>query len=127
VTAPETVVLVEYIRSCCPQQAVAEYTQDAWTDLLGDLPLADCKAAVAEIANRQAFIAASDIRAEVKRVRHQRIQDTDIPPPPPELLGNPAAYCAAVRAANIAAADGGDPAAAMQAVARRVRRELEAP
>jgi len=50
----ETVLLTEYVQACCPQQAIGEYTADAWHDLLGDLSLADCKAAVAEIAKRQA-------------------------------------------------------------------------
>jgi hypothetical protein len=126
VTPEETVLLTEYVRDSFPHQAIGEYTPDAWFDVLGDLSLSDCKSAVAEVANRQAFLAASDIRAEVKRVRNQRIQDADIPPPPPELLDDPPAYCAAVRAANIAVADGRDPMAAMQAIARTARRELEA-
>jgi hypothetical protein len=126
-TPEEAVLLTEYVRDSFPHQSIGEYTPDAWFDALGDLSLSDCKTAVAGVAGRQAFIAASDIRAEVKRVRFQRVQDADIPPPPPELLDDPAAYCAAVRAANIAAADGRDPAAAMQAIARTVRRELEAP
>jgi len=127
VTDTETVLLTEYIQACCPQQAIGEYTADAWNDLLGDLTLADCKAAVAEIAQRQPFIAASDIRAEVKRIRHQRILDAgDVPPPPPELLDNPRAYGAALRAAATALADGRDPHTAMQAIASQQRRELEA-
>ena len=126
-TPPETVLLTEYVRACCPQQAIGEYTSDAWYDLLGDLPLADCKAAVAEIAKRQAFVAASDIRAEVKEARHQRIKDAGgIPAPPPELLDDPAAYGAALQAAATALADGRDPEAAMAAIARQQPRELEA-
>jgi hypothetical protein len=126
VTPPETVLLTEYVRACCPQQAIGEYTSDAWYDLLGDLSLADCKAAVAEIAKRQPFVAASDIRAEVKEARKQRIFDVGIPAPPPELLDDPAAYGAALQAAATAIADGRDPDAAMAAIARQRVRELEA-
>ena len=45
---------------------------------------------------------------------------------PPELLRNPRAYCAALHAAEIAIADGRDPQAAMLAIARTARLELEA-
>ena len=126
-TQPETVLLTEYVRACCPQQAFGEYTPDAWYDLLGDLSLADCKSAAATVARRQPFVAPSEIRAEVLAIRHRRLQDTEIPPPPVELLDNPAAYSAALHAAAVAIADGRDPVAAMQAIARTAARpELEA-
>ena len=125
-TPPETVLLTEYVRACCPQQAIGEYTPDAWHDLLGDLSLADCKAAVAQVARRQPFVAPAEIRAEIKHARSERLRETEIPPPPPELLDNPAAYRAALRASAVAIADGRDPEAAAQAVASHVRRELEA-
>ena len=46
-----------------------EYTADAWHDLLGDLDLDGCRAAVVAVAQRQPFVAASEIRTEVKRAR----------------------------------------------------------
>jgi hypothetical protein len=126
-TPPETVLLTEYIRACCPQQAIGEYTPDAWHDLLGDLSLADCKAAVAAVAKRQPFVAPAEIRAEVKTIREQRLQDTAVPA---DLLvpfvDDPPAYLAAVRTAETAIADGRDPRAALQALTRQGRRELEA-
>lgn len=126
-TPPETVLLTEYIQACCPQQVIGEYTPDAWHDLLGDLRLADCRLAVTEVAKRQPFVAPAEIRAEVRRIRDMRLQDTEIPPPPPELLDNTAAYSAALHAAAVAIADGRDPEAAMRAIARQyVRPELEA-
>ena len=126
-TPKETVLLTRYVKACCPQQQMDEYTSDAWHDLLGDLPLADCKAAVADIAKRQPFVAASDIRAEVTRMRHERIKDAGgVPAPPPELLDDPRAYGAALQAGATALADGRDPERAMQAVARQQHRELEA-
>lgn len=126
-TDTETVLLTEYVQACCPQQAIGEYTADAWYDLLGDLTLADCKAAVAEIAKRQPFVAASDIRAEVTQMRLDRIKEAGgVPAPPAELLDDPAAYGAALRAGATALADGRDPERAMQAIAAQKPRELEA-
>lgn len=125
-TPSETVMLTRYVKACCPQQAMDEFTPDAWHDLLGDLSLNDCRAAAAEVAKRQPFVAPSEIREEVRRVRDKRLQDTEVPPPPPELLDNPAAYQAALYAATVAIADGRDPHRAMAAVTGRVRCELEA-
>lgn len=125
-TPQETLLLVRYVRACCPQQAIDEFTPDAWHDLLGDLQLADCRAAVAGVAKRQPFVAPAEIREEVRRIRDERLRLTEIPPPPREIADDPGAYCAALRAAELAIADGRDPQQAMAAVARQVRRELEA-
>jgi hypothetical protein len=126
-TPTETVVLTEYVQACCPQQAIGEYTSDAWHDLLGDLTLADCRAAVAEVAKRQPFVAPCEIRAEVKRIRETRILAADIPAPPPEVTGDRAAYAAALHAARVAAADGRDPEVAVRAAVTQTPREIEAP
>jgi hypothetical protein len=123
----ETVMLTEYVQACCPQQVIGEYTADAWHDLLGDLSLADCRLAVAEVAKRQPFVAPCEIRAEVKRVREARITAAKIPAPPPELTNDPDAYSAALHAARVAAADGRDPQTAIRVAASSTRREIEAP
>src|SRR5690606_20849845 len=68
-TSEEAVILVAYVRACCPQQKFDEYTPDAWHDLLGDLTLNDCRAAARTIAQRQPFVAPAEIRAEVARIR----------------------------------------------------------
>lgn len=123
----EAVVLTEYVHSVCPQQHFGEYTADAWHDVLGELSLSDCKAAVAALARERPFIGPSEIWAEVKRVRHERIKDAGgVPAPPPELLDDPPAYGRALQAAATALADGRDPERAMRAVAAQSRRELEA-
>lgn len=100
----------------------------AWFQAIGDLAYSDCIAAViAHYRETTDWCMPAHIRNRVKEARAQRIQDADIPPPPPELLDDPTAWRAAVRAAAIAAADGRDPEAAMQAIARQARRpELEA-
>ena len=72
-TPREAIILVRYVKACCPQQAIDEYTPDAWHELLGDLALDDCRSAVAAVARRQPFVAPAEIRAEVARIRSDRI------------------------------------------------------
>ena len=99
----------------------------AWHRVLGDLRFADCEEAVIAHYTRGAeWIMPAHVRQCVMEVRNRRLQDTEIPPPPPELLDHPAAYRAALHAAAVAIADGRDPEASMQAIARQVHRELEA-
>ena len=64
-------LLTRYVKASCPQQAIDEYTPDAWHDILGDLDVTACRAAVVAIARRQAFIAPADIVAEVLRARRR--------------------------------------------------------
>ncbi len=69
----EAVALTRYVKACCPQQAIDEYTPDAWHDLLGDLDLDICRKAAARVARHQPFVAPADIRAEVRAERHRRL------------------------------------------------------
>lgn len=105
-TPKEAVVLARYVKACCPGSQIDEYTPDAWHDLLGDLSLADCREAVVAVARRQPFVSASEIRAEVLRVRAERLKETPVPPPPPELLDDPEAYKAYLRQSAKRIADG---------------------
>lgn len=99
----------------------------AWLQVLGDLAYDDCIAAViAHYSETADWIMPAHIRQRVKEIRLQRIRDAGIPAPPPELLDDPPAYRAALRAAAVALGDGRDPGPAMQAIARQARRELEA-
>lgn len=79
----EAVALTRYVKACCPQQAIDEYTPDAWHDLLGDLDLDTCRQAAARVARRQPFVAPAEIRAEVRTERQQRLaacrSDTFLP------------------------------------------------
>lgn len=91
-TPSEVVVLARYVKACCPQQAIDEFTPDAWHDLLGDLRLEDCRSAVADIAKLQPFVGPSEIRSRVKEVRQERLDRTPVPPAPPHIAGNGDAY-----------------------------------
>lgn len=90
-------LLTRYVRACCPQQAIDEYTPDAWHDLLGDLDAADCRRAVAAVGRRQPFVAPAEIIAEVRRTRRAAEDHASIR----ELL-DPAAYRAKIAAADSA-------------------------
>jgi hypothetical protein len=126
-TPDETVDLLT-VAAAFDQRTVGEGDAMAWHAVLGDLTFADAKQAVlGHYANTRERIMPADVRERVKEIRRNRFQDAEKPAPPPELLDDPDAYCAAVRAANAAIADGRDPEAAMQAIARQARRELEAP
>jgi hypothetical protein len=101
----------------------------AWHEILRDLPYPDCEVALAEHrAESTEWLMPAHIRRRVRESRNQRIQDAGgVPAPPAELIDNPAAYSAALRAAATALADGHDPHVAMQAIARQAARlELEA-
>jgi hypothetical protein len=84
VTEEEALVLTRYVKACCPQQAIDKYTPDAWYRLLGDLEYADCELAVDAVAKRQPFVAAAEIRAEVRKIRDDRLARTPLPAPPAE-------------------------------------------
>ena len=107
-TPQETVLLAAYVKACCPQQAMGEYTPDAWHDLLGDLPLDDCRAAVMAVAKRQPFVAPAEIRAEVRKIRDDRLSRTPVPAPAAELADEPGRYQMAVRREVKRIADGLD-------------------
>jgi hypothetical protein len=109
-TPREAVILTRYVEACCPQQKFDDYTPDAWHDLLGDLDLDDCKTAVRTVAQRQPFVSPSEIRAELKRVRAERIGPpgpglSPIPPPVHPDAG-PKAYLESLRAQQARLASG---------------------
>lgn len=124
---PEETVDLLTVAAAFDQRTVGEGDAMAWHAVLGDLAFADAKQAVlAHYAGTRERVMPADIRQCVTEARKQRIQDAGIPAPPPELLDDPPAYRAALRAAATAIADGRDPEPAMQAIARQARRELEA-
>lgn len=90
-TQAEAVMLCRFAKACCPQQAFDEYTPDAWFELLGDLRFEDCKEAVIDVVKGQPFVAPSEIRSRIFKVRMRRIERFGYIAPPPELGDDPAA------------------------------------
>ena len=83
--ANEALLLCRYVKACCPQQAIDEYTPTAWADLLHDIRFEDAQAAVRAVAAKQPFVAPAEIRAEVARIRGARIANHPALVPPPGL------------------------------------------
>lgn len=125
---PDEIVDLLTVAAAFDQRTVGEGDAMAWHSVLGDLAFADAQQAVlGHYADSRERVMPADIRNRVLAIRNRRLQDTEIPPPPVELLDDPDAYSAALHAAAVAIADGRDPEAAMQAIARVVvRPELEA-
>lgn len=125
---PDQIVDLLTVAAAFDQRTVGEGDAMAWHSVLGDLNFTDAKQAVlGHYADTRERVMPADIRSRVLAIRDRRLQDTEIPPPPVELLDNPAAYSAALHAAAVAIADGRDPEAAMRVIARTAARpELEA-
>ena len=126
---PEETVDLLTVAAAFDQRTVGEGDAMAWYSVVGDLPFADARQAVLSYyAVTRERIMPADVRTEVRRMRNERIKEAGgVPAPPAELLDDPEAYRAALRAAATALADGRDPHEAMKAIARQaVRLELEA-
>jgi hypothetical protein len=104
VNREQTVALCRYVKACCPQQAIDEYTPDAWHDLIGDLRFEDCREAVRAIAGRQPFVAPAEIKTEVKQIRAQRLDGFQYVPVSGDE--NTAVYLKNLREQRAAVADG---------------------
>jgi hypothetical protein len=107
-TPQETLTLTRYVKAACPQQAMDRYTPDAWHDLLGDLLFADCREAARNVGKRQPFIAPSEIRAEVREIRAERVRNAgDLEARVPrELADKPLEYRDWLQRTTQAIADG---------------------
>lgn len=81
----EAVILCRYVRAVCPQQAIDEFTPDAWSDLLAGVRFVDAKDAVRAVTSRQPFVAPAEIITEVRKIRNDRITRHPEPVPPPGL------------------------------------------
>lgn len=82
-TPEETVQLVAYVEELCPSQKIGEFTPDAWHEVLGRWPLADCRSAVTELLARgERWVNVGDIAAEVRRIRNLRLENSELAIPP---------------------------------------------
>lgn len=69
----EALTLCRLAKAMCPQQAVDEFTPDAWHMLLDDIRFEDAKDALVAHCKVHAFVAPAEIRTGVKRIRAQRL------------------------------------------------------
>jgi hypothetical protein len=82
----EVVALTGYMQAHFPQQPVNEFTTEALEEQLGPYAVADCKQAVLNIAERgEQWCPPTAIKAEVKRIRAQRLSDYGPIEPPADL------------------------------------------
>ncbi len=81
--ATEATQLTRLDAAICPAQAFDEYTPDVWRELLADLRFEDARLAVVHLGATLRFISPADIRAEVRRIRADRLERVPVPPPPP--------------------------------------------
>lgn len=85
-TPTDAVALARYIRAHFPQQPIDEYTSEALLELLAPYPAADCRTAVLTIASRgEHWCSPTDVGAEVRRIRRDRINKHPPLTPPPDL------------------------------------------
>lgn len=78
----EAVALCRMVKAYCPQQAIDEYTADAYGDILRPYRLEDCQEAIRNLGRAQAFIAPAEIADEVRRIRNKRVADYGVIDPP---------------------------------------------
>jgi hypothetical protein len=83
--AQEAAALCRFAKACCPQQKFDEFTPDAWCELLSDISLELAKDAVLAVARRQPFVSPSEIRAEVGRIRRERVVGLGAQQPPASI------------------------------------------
>lgn len=73
--AHEAIMLCRFVKGACPQQAIDEYTPDAWLVLLEGLRYEDCRQAAIDLARESPFVAPAEIIARVKAIRGKRIAE----------------------------------------------------
>lgn len=103
-TPVEAVALAGYTRAHFPSQPIDDYTADALAELLAPYSLADCQAAVLALAmrthdhhERAKWCSPTDIYAEVRRARADRLEGAVIEPPSNADPDNVAGYLAWLR------------------------------
>lgn len=107
-------MLTRYIKALCPQQAIDEFTPDAWHDVLAELNFEVARYAAMRIAHRQPFISPSELitEAHLDKVRkpyertvaeaiaessERELSAAPAVPPTPEYLSAKAEMEAALR------------------------------
>lgn len=108
--ATEATTIWRMVRSICPQQAVDEFTPDAWAGILTDTRFEDAREAVVALGSqslevgRSRYIEPGHIIGEVRRIRTRRIEGASLPDPPAGLTAHD--YREWLRTQQAAIADG---------------------
>ncbi|MDQ3485386.1 MAG: hypothetical protein M3445_08260 [Actinomycetota bacterium] len=82
----QAVMICAIVQQAIPHKTLDEFTADIWAELLVDVDFDDARAATMSILSTNAYVAPSDIRAEVRRIRARRLDTYGrFPDPPPEI------------------------------------------
>lgn len=89
-TPDDALNLCKFAKQAAPQQAIDQDTPAAWFVLLNDLRYEDAQQGLVRVLQRQAFVAPAEIRAEVRKMRGERLdlfrrEHGALPAPPPEV------------------------------------------
>ena len=103
--ATETARICDAISQIKPAQRFDTETPAFWAVILGDIRYEDARQAVLNLGGRQQFIDPSDIITEVRRIRDDRVDRTEMPVPNASP-DDPAGYAVEYRALRLAIADG---------------------
>ena len=90
--AEEAIKLCRFVKAACPQQAIDEYTPDAWLVLLEPYRFEDCRQAAVDLARAEPFVAPAEIIQRVKAIRGKRIAEFGPIEPPPEVTSGQRDY-----------------------------------
>lgn len=105
--AAEATRLCKFAKAACPQQAIDQDTPAAWFVILSDLRFEDAQEALVNVVKKQPFVSPAEIRAEVRRIRGQRLLAFGaLPDPPAEIGADPARYQAWMQDAQRRIGDG---------------------
>ena len=76
-TPRETALLVRYIKSVSPAQAIDDYTYETWHDIIGHLDPVTARHAVIAVKHSQTFVDPSDIIREAERAERRRAHPSE--------------------------------------------------
>lgn len=104
--AQEAITLCRLAKAACPQQALDEFSPEAWALILEPFNFEDSKTALVDIVRQQPFVSPSEIIERVKQIRGKRIAEFGPIEPPPEVEAGEVDYQTWFREVRAAIADG---------------------
>jgi hypothetical protein len=80
---------IAYVLALCAaydRRTIGQADVEAWSRVIGDLRLVDVRdAIVTHYTRSNDFVMPSDLRTEVRRIRDERLDRTQMPTPPPDM------------------------------------------